>query len=97
MGLIRLPLYVSSPAIAGHWRFSRIPVCKDTHPDTIVGVVHRRDVYRELLLGKGEATMADLMIPVKFVRDDMPANSLLNFFLKKRTQIACVQDAQGKL
>jgi CBS domain containing-hemolysin-like protein len=92
----RLPLSTTK-VDAAHWRFKRMLVCKDEAPDTIVGVVYRHTVFRAMMEGRPETTMAQLMRPVPFVKDDMPANELLNLFLRQKTQIAVVQDAKGKL
>ena len=92
----RLPLSMTK-VDAGHWRYKRIPVCKDGAPDNIVGVVNRRTVFSAMLRGKPETTMAELMKPIQCVREDLPAHELLNLFIGRKTQIACVQNAQGKL
>ena len=101
---------------AGHWRFSRILVCKDDAPDTILGVVYRHTVFSAMLkggppaldlLGSGgpvrepqgshDTTMAELMRPIDFVGDDMPADELLDLFIRHKAQIACVRDSAGRL
>ncbi|MFH1723072.1 MAG: CNNM domain-containing protein [Elusimicrobiota bacterium] len=82
---------------AAHWRFKRILVCKSDSPDTIVGVVYRHTVFRAIMDRKPDATMADLMRPVRFVRDDLPITDLLNLFLRYKTQIAAVEDGRARL
>ena len=82
---------------AGHWRFSRILVCKDSAPDTILGVVYRHTVFSAMLKDRPDTTMAELMRPIHFVGDDMPADELLNLFIRRKAQIACVRDHTGRL
>jgi len=82
---------------AGHWKFSRIPVCRDDAPDKIVGVVYRREVFSEILKGRADRRMEDLMHPVLFLRDDQPAHEALGKLLTDRGQIACVRDGSGRL
>ncbi|HBL18009.1 MAG: hypothetical protein A2X36_11430 [Elusimicrobia bacterium GWA2_69_24] len=81
---------------ADHWRFSRIPVCRDDAPDRIVGVVQRRDVYLSLLAGNDALTMRDLMHPPVFIADSLPAHDLLNLFIQKKQHLFCVRDGQGR-
>ncbi|MCX7048207.1 MAG: hemolysin family protein [Candidatus Sumerlaeota bacterium] len=78
---------------AQHWRYSRVPVCRDDNPDAIVGVVYRRDVFDALAKDQFELTMGKLMEPVRFVPQDMPAHQLLDLFLSERRHLFCVQDA----
>jgi len=81
---------------ADHWRFSRIPVCTDRDPDSIVGVVRRRRVFDALARDDFDKTMADLMQKAVFVPETLPAHQLLDEFLKKRYHLFCVQDEAGQ-
>jgi len=80
-----------------HWRFSRVLVAEEDSPDEILGLVLRRTVFAALLRRSPETTMRDLMRPIHFVRDDRPAHDLIGFFVRNKTQIAAVQDKDGKL
>lgn len=82
---------------AKHWRYKRILVCMSTAPDAIIGVVFRHTVFRAKMDMSPDTTMHDLMRPVRFVREDMPINELLNLFLRHKTQIAVALSADGEL
>jgi len=82
---------------AAHWRFKRILVCMNAAPDAIIGVVYRQKVFRAKMEMPPETTMIDLMQPVRFIREDLPVNELLNVFLRNKTQIAVVLSKGGNL
>lgn len=82
---------------AAHWRFKRILVCMDRHPNALIGVVYRQTVFKAKMRMDPETTMLDLMRPVRFVREDLPINELLNVFLRNKTQIAVVLSSDGEL
>lgn len=77
-----------------HWRFSRLPVCRNDAPDEIVGVVHRAAVFDALARDKFDRTMADLMLPARVVPAETPANELLELFLRERRHLFCVQSKE---
>jgi CBS domain containing-hemolysin-like protein len=81
---------------ADHWRFSRLPVCKNDDPDAIVGVLRRRKVFDALARDEFDRSMGELMDPPEFVHEDMPAHQLLDRFLEKRRHLFCVQDETGR-
>lgn len=83
-------------ARAEHWRFSRLPVCSDANPDTIVGVVRRRRVFVALAHDEFEKTIGELMEPAAFVPDTMPGHELIDRFLTTRRHLFCVQDKKGQ-
>ncbi len=82
---------------AAHWRYKRVLVCMDKYPDSIIGVVYRQTVLRAMMGDNKKTTMADLMRPVRSVREDLPINELLNLFLRLKTQIAVVLTRTGAL
>lgn len=86
-----LPLK-NTPIDADQWRFSRLPVCKEDEPDTIVGVVRRRKVFDALARDEFDQTIGDLMEDAEFVAESLPAHRLLDRFLKKRRHLFCVRD-----
>lgn len=87
-----LPLSKTS-VDAQHWLFSRLPVCEDDNPDTIIGVVYRSKVFEAMARDRFELTMRDLMEPPIFVHEDTLAHELLDMFLNKRRHLFCVRDS----
>jgi CBS domain containing-hemolysin-like protein len=92
----KLPLSMTK-VDAAHWRHNHIPVCKDDAPDVILGVVNRRTVFAAVLRRPPSTTMAELMTPAHFVRDDMRVHDLIHFFIRHQTPLAMVQDEHGAL
>ncbi|MHC4262169.1 MAG: hemolysin family protein [Planctomycetota bacterium] len=82
-----------------HWMHSRVPVTEGHDKDRVLGVVFRREVFDKALEGAlegpGETTLRDLMRPIQFVPDAMPAHKLLDQFLTQRTHMAAVVDEFG--
>ncbi|MDZ7343365.1 MAG: hemolysin family protein [candidate division KSB1 bacterium] len=81
---------------ADHWRFSRVPVCTDSDPDHIVGVVQRRDVFEALLRHEDHKTIRNLMRVPDFVPEDMPAHELLGRFISTRRHLFCVRGSKNE-
>ncbi len=81
---------------ADHWRFSRIPVFAEAQPEQVVGVVQRRIVFQNLLDGKEDSRMMDIMSPPIFVEDDWPAHEVLNRFIQGRKHLFNVRTREGK-
>ncbi|MFH2203485.1 MAG: CNNM domain-containing protein [Elusimicrobiota bacterium] len=82
---------------AAHWRYKRILICMSSAPDAIIGVVYRQTIFKALMELDHSTTMVELMRPVRFVRDDMPINELLELFLRHSTQIGVVLSSDGEL
>ncbi len=82
-----------------HWTFSRLPVVNNNNPDEVVGIVHRREVFDELVSRSpeelGQRTLRDLSRPAVFVPDSTRCNELLRKFLDNRQQIIIVTDEYG--
>jgi len=79
-----------------HWVHSRLPVVRDDNPDEVLGVVHRRDVFDLLVHDEeGDKTLADVMRPVQFIRDDARADVALQRFLSGRQHMFIVVDEYG--
>jgi CBS domain containing-hemolysin-like protein len=76
------------------WVHSRLPVTRGRNPDAVVGLVRRRDVF-EAVLSRPDATVADLMQPIRFVPETMPAHDLLDLFLARRDHMVGVLDEYG--
>lgn len=78
------------------WVHSRIPVVEGKDADRIVGLVHRREVLDAMLRGPGEDLLVrDLMRPIRFVPEVMPANELLEHFIADRAHMVAVVDEYG--
>ncbi len=81
---------------SGH---TRIPVWKDT-PDNIIGVLHAKDLLKELQKHKGDATkidLEDIISPPWFVPDTRPVADQLNAFLRRKAHFALVVDEYGEV
>lgn len=75
-------------------RYSRFPVFRETR-DYIVGVMHLKDMARQLLQADGIFSVADIMRPVVFVPESLPLDEMLARFRDERFQIAIVLDEYG--
>ncbi len=93
-----LPLNMVSKQ-SKHWTFSRLPIVNNHNPDEVLGIVHRREVFDELVsLPEAELarrTLADLAKPAVFVPDSTRCNELLRKFLDNRQQLIVVTDEYG--
>lgn len=82
-----------------HWTYSRLPIVHNNNPDQVSGIVHRRDVFDELVARDDEElagrTLADLAQPAHFVPDSLPCNELLRIFLENRQQLLIVTNEYG--
>jgi CBS domain containing-hemolysin-like protein len=81
----------------GHpiWPHSRIPVYEGDDPEDVVGVVHRRKVFESLANDQDELKLADIMVPVKFVPENLALDKLLVKFLGARMHFYVVLDEYG--
>lgn len=73
---------------SGH---SRIPVYDGTD-DTILGIVHAKDVLSAIANGSPNAPLRQLLRPALFVPESKPLRDLLMEMRQSKTQIAIVQD-----
>jgi CBS domain containing-hemolysin-like protein len=84
-----------------HWAHSRLPLCRDNDPDRIVGIVYRRDVFDALATRSREqleaTCLGDLMTPVDFIPETLPANQILQRFLASRHHMFIVTNEHGGL
>lgn len=81
--------------ISRNWVHSRIPLTREGDADQVVGMVYRRDVFDALVAGRLDLTLADLMVPIRFVPETMRANDLLDLFIRERTHLVAVADEYG--
>jgi CBS domain containing-hemolysin-like protein len=93
-----LPLNMVSKQ-SKHWTFSRLPIVNNNNPDEVEGIVHRREVFDELVSRTPEElatrTLRDLSRPAVFVPDSTRCNELLRKFLDNRQQLIIVTDEYG--
>jgi Mg2+/Co2+ transporter CorB len=81
---------------SGH---TRIPVWKDG-PENIIGVLHAKDLLKDLQKHKGDASQIDLqdiILPPWFVPDTRPVADQLSAFLRRKTHFALVVDEYGEV
>ena len=81
---------------SGH---TRIPVWKDS-PENIIGILHAKDLLKEMQKHKGEAARIDLddiISPPWFVPDTRAVADQLNAFLRRKTHFALVVDEYGEV
>jgi CBS domain containing-hemolysin-like protein len=76
--------------------YSRMPVYRG-NLDTIVGMLHTKDVVTHYVHGSQGLSLASLVRPVVRVRHDMPADKLLSFLRDRRSHQALVVDSDGKV
>ncbi len=79
--------------------FTRLPM-HDGNPDEITGVVHARDVLRELIRLGGNLEKLDVVKIARkpwFVPETTSAQSQLNAFLKKKSHFSLVVDEYGQV
>jgi CBS domain containing-hemolysin-like protein len=76
--------------------YSRLPVYRGVI-DTIVGMLHTKDVVSEYVQGLRRRSVASLLRPVVRVHHDIPADRLLAFLRERRTHQALVVDGEGNV
>jgi len=79
--------------------FTRLPMHKG-NPDEIIGVVHAKDVLRELIKVDGDLNKIDIVKIARkpwFVPETTSAQSQLNAFLKKKLHFSLVVDEYGEV
>lgn len=78
------------------WIHSRVPVAEAGDADRIVGLVHRREVLDAALRRPDdELLVRDLLRPIRYVPEAMPANELLELFIADRAHMVAVVDEYG--
>jgi len=75
---------------------SRVPVY-DKDPDDVVGIVLRKDVFRDDAEKQGATRLCNLMHPVHFVPETAPLNRLLVEFFERRQHLFVVVDEYGSV
>jgi len=78
------------------WVHSRVPITEGEDPDQVIGLVHRREVLDAAIQRPDDSLrLTDLLHPIQFVPETMPANELLDHFIRERTHMAAVSDEYG--
>lgn len=81
---------------APYWVHSRVPLTEGQDRDRVAGLVHRRDVFDAALADPdADLILRDLLRPIRFVPETMPAHELLNLFLDERVHMVAVTDEYG--
>ena len=91
---IRTPLPEVMTAVTAS-PFSRLPVYRG-NLDTVVGMLHTKDLVTEYVGGMRRRSLAALLRPIVRVRHDIPADQLLAFLRERRTHQALVLDGDGR-
>ncbi|MCF6326996.1 MAG: HlyC/CorC family transporter [Devosiaceae bacterium] len=79
--------------------FTRLPM-HNGNPDEIIGIVHSRDVLRELIKVNGDLSKVDVTKITRkpwFVPETTSAQSQLSAFLKNKTHFSLVVDEYGEV
>ncbi len=76
-------------------RFSRIPVF-DKGVDDIKGIVLNRQLYEAEREGKGDSPIKNYITAVYRVSENLPVQTLLDMFLKRRDHLFLVEDEFGQ-
>ena len=85
-------------ARAREWLHSRVPITENGDLDEVVGLVHRREVLDAALSQPANGLLLrDLVRPIAFVPEAMPAHQLLELFLERRAHMVAVIDEYGGL
>jgi CBS domain containing-hemolysin-like protein len=70
-----------------------VPVVEPDDAERVVGMVHRREAQDAILRRTDEELVVrDLLRPIRFVPETMPANELLELFIADRTHMFAVVD-----
>lgn len=93
-----LPLSMVS-AHSEHWTHSRLPLCRNRQPDEVVGIVFRREVFDALASKDDEelkqVRLEELMHPVEFIPETLPADQVLNRLVQGRQHMFIVTNEHG--
>jgi CBS domain containing-hemolysin-like protein len=81
---------------AERWLHSRVPITEGSDLDKVIGLVYRREVF-DAALTRPDANLSlrDLMHPISFVPESLPAHHLLKQFLRSHTHMVAVADEYG--
>lgn len=77
-------------------RFSRIPVYKDEN-DNITGLVLKDEVFKEMALGNGNKTLADIKRNIIIINRNLPIPKLFEQLIESKNHMALVVDEYGSV
>ena len=77
--------------------FSRIPVFNSSEPDTLIGYVTLRDLYRQFIDGDIKQALTSFVRPLKTVPELMRVDLLVQQMFSEREQICAAIDEHGGL
>lgn len=77
------------------WIHSRVPVQDPDHPEEILGIVYRREVFDAGVAGNTSTPLRELVRELKTVPGSMPAHELLSLFLRGRRHMVAIIDEYG--
>lgn len=77
------------------WVHTRMPLIEDGNPDSIVGLLHGRDLFLAVLKGNDSARLRDLAQPLDFVPEGMKGHQLLDKFIVEKKHLVAVVDEYG--
>ncbi|QDU83084.1 Hemolysin C [Planctomycetes bacterium Pla163] len=82
--------------LSERWSHSRVPITEGGSADAVIGLVHRREAFDAALREPdADLILRDLMRPIRFVPETMPAHQLLELFLADRVHMVAVADEYG--
>jgi len=73
---------------------SRI-IVTDKSIDDVIGIVLKTELFSEIITGRGDKRVADLIRPARFVPQTLSADKLLPLFQQTRQHLAIVVDDFG--
>ncbi|MBU1232296.1 MAG: CBS domain-containing protein, partial [Proteobacteria bacterium] len=74
--------------------FTRIPIYREK-PDTIVGILHAKDLLKVCARGDNEKGVKGLLSPPYVINEEKPIVDLLREFQKRKIHVAVVADEFG--
>lgn len=83
-------------AVTQKRRRTRFPLAEDGI-DSIIGLVHIKDIFQQLDEDHSNNSLRKLMRPVIFVEPTLPQDRLLKIFKEKRIHMAVVKDSHQKV
>lgn len=78
-----------------HVPFTRLPVF-ETDLDTVLGMVLKPRLLELVYAGKGDAPLAEQLLPIYRVSEELPVLRLLDLFIKRREHLFLVEDEYGQ-
>lgn len=77
------------------WTHSRVPLAEGGDVDQLMGQVYRREVFDARVAGREDIALRELVHPLRFVPETMPAHELLDLFIEQRSHMVAVLDEYG--